>query len=157
MEIVHRSCRPGYRRSCGSAVIALEEVRTILFCHIAMRYLRIYGSHAALAESCFLLCAGARCKAAASAVIADAIDGHIVDDGFIDIHVPNDGCVHATYSGVVVKVVSPPVAAFISVAVVSVTVVHAAVEADVRTPVSSVPKVSTITPSPPAWRPQQAN
>jgi hypothetical protein len=91
-----------------------------------------------------------------SAVIAHSVDRYIVDDCSVDVHIPDDGSVYAAHSSVVVEVVTAPIAAFISVAVVAEAVVDAAVEADVRSPVSGMPQITTITPTPPAWCPQQA-
>lgn len=138
-------------------MIALEEVRAVLRGYIPVRDLCIDRSHTTRPFSRLLLCIRTRCNAAMSAVVTHAVDGDVVDDGFVDIHITNDRGIHMADSGIVVEVVSSPAATFIAIAVIAVAVVHAAIEADLRTPVSSVPKVATATPAPPSRCPQQTN
>ena len=120
-------------------MVGLVEVGVIVACNVLMCDLRIHRTHATFSERCFFLCAGARIDAALPAVVADSVHGDVVDDGLVDVDISDDGGVNAADSSVVVEAVSAPVAAFITSAVVAEAIVHAAVEADVRAPVSGMP------------------
>ena len=58
---------------------------------------------------------------------------------------------------VVVEVVTSPVSAGVAGANVAESVIHAAVEADVRSPITGMPEISAFMPSPIAGRPEQAD
>jgi hypothetical protein len=120
-------------------VIALEEVSLILLCNVPVRDLRLNRTHAAFSFSCLFLHSRPSHDATLAAVVANTIHSNVVDDGFIHIHVADNSRVHTAYSGVVVEVVSAPVAAFISAAVVAEAIIDTAIKADVRTPVSGMP------------------
>src|SRR6185437_256583 len=67
--------------------------------------------------------------------------GPVVDIGDVDIrHVRNGAVIH--------DVAAAPVTALETNTAVTVTIVHAAVEADVRTPVAGMPQVGAINPAP---------
>lgn len=137
-------------------MIGLKEVGLVLAGDVPVCQLRLDRTHAAFSLRGLFLHRRTRHDAALPAVIADAVHRDVIDDGFVDIHVTNDCGVHMADSGVVVEVVSTPVAAFIAAAIVAVAVVHAAIETDVRTPVSRMPDVAAVTPAPPAGSPEQA-
>src|SRR5271155_2221 len=157
MKIVDRSCGSGECRSRRRAMVALVEVGAILLCNVLMRDLCVHRAHATFSERCLFLRVCARIDATPSAVVADAIDGDVVDDGLVDVDIADDGGVYAADRSVVVEAVSAPVAAFITSAVVAEAVVHAAVEADMRAPVSGVPEVAAITPAPISRRPEHTD
>src|SRR5215469_5219165 len=81
----------------------------------------------------------------------------VVRYGAIDVGVMNDGSVHTRDGGVVMKRVSYPVAAPVSIPPIAMTVVNAAVETYSRPPIARVKNVSAVVPSPPGGGPQQAN
>src|SRR5262249_36745974 len=89
-----------------------------------------------------------------AAVIADAIYGDVVVDYslVVNMHI---GDVDVVHRAVVVERAAAPISANVADAKVAETVVHATVEADVRSPVSRVPKVEAFTPTPVAWRPKE--
>src|SRR5262245_2923109 len=89
-----------------------------------------------------------------SAVVADAVDGVVIHDGLV-VNV-NIGDGHVVHAAVVIEPAVTPIATFITIAEVSESVVYAAVEADVRPPVSGMPDVEAVTPSPVARRPEIA-
>ena len=120
-------------------MVALVEVSAILLCNVLVCELRVHGTHTALSDCGLLLCSSQRGNASASAVITYAIDSDIVDDGSVHINVADDGGVHAADGSVVVKAVSAPIAAFVTSSVVSKTVIHAAVEAYMRAPITGMP------------------
>lgn len=137
-------------------IVTLEKIPAILSGHLLVCHLRTHGSHAPLVHRRLLLRGRTGFDTAVSAVIAHSVDRYIVDDGSVDVHIPDDGGVYVAHSCVVVETIAPPVAAFISTAVIAEAVVHAAVEADVWSPVSGVPRVAATTPAPVTWCPQQA-
>src|SRR5215472_8185862 len=94
-----------------------------------------------------------RLDATIPAVIADVVDGRVIHDhGFvIDVrHVRN---AHVGDAAVVVEPSATPFATDKPYSAVAVTVVDAAVETDMRPPISGVPQVETASPSPVARRP----
>src|SRR5581483_7930811 len=127
-------------------MVILEKVGLVLTGDVSVCELRLDRTHAAFSFRSLFLHRGTCRDAALPAVIADAVDGDVINDGFVDVHIADDGCVHVANSGVVVEVVTTPVAAFIA----------AAVEADVRTPVSGMPEVAAVAPAPPSRCPEQA-
>lgn len=90
-------------------------------------------------------------------VIATVVVDHhravVHNDGSIDIGIVNIGGVHIGEGCVVVESISPPATAPIAVTVIAVAVVHAAVESNFRTPVTGVPGISGVAPSPIARSP----
>lgn len=138
-------------------MIVLEEIRTVLCGYIPVGHLRIDRPHASFSFRCLLLGRRTRCNSTVAAVIAHAVYRDIVDDRFVDVDIANHRGVHATDCGVVIKIISAPVAALVSGAIVSKTIVHAAVEANLRAPISGVPQVAAATPAPPSRSPQQTN
>jgi len=87
-----------------------------------------------------------------------AVERHVVDvvdDGPV-IHVGDVDTAHVHGRAVVEKGTTAPVTALESNTAIAEAVVHAAVEADMRTPVAPVPGVDATTPTPVARRPQQS-
>jgi hypothetical protein len=138
------------------AIVTLEKIPAILSGNLFVCRLRTHGSHTPLVQRGLLLRGRTGFDTAVSAVIAHSVDRYIVDDCSVDVHIPDDGGVYVAHSCVVVETIAAPVAAFISTAVIAEAVVHAAVEADVRSPVSGMPRVAATTPAPITWCPQQA-
>src|SRR5580700_962739 len=99
----------------------------------------------------------ARVDAAAASVKADAIHACVIVDHCAVIYVVHVGDVHVVHAAVVEEMAAVPVAAFVAEAAVAETVVNAAVEADVRAPISGVPEISAATPTPVARRPQESD
>src|ERR1700751_992701 len=90
-----------------------------------------------------------------TAVVADAVHRDVVDDSLVvDVNVGDGDVVHGA---VVIEVAVAPVSAFIAVAEIAEAVIHASVETDVRPPISRMPDVDTVTPTPVAGRPEYAN
>jgi hypothetical protein len=88
-------------------------------------------------------------------VIADAIYRHVIDDRLV-VH-PDVRDVHVVYCTVVGEATMIPIAAFITMADVSETIIHSAIESNVRTPISGMPQVGAASPSPIAWCPEKTN
>src|SRR5271154_4143074 len=83
---------------------------------------------------CFFLRCGTGLDAAITAVIADA-RGVIFDDRGV-VGVMDDRFVHVIHGGVVEKVAVVPAAAIVSSPAVAVSIVDAAVEANVLSPIT---------------------
>jgi len=82
-------------------------------------------------------------------------DGRIVHDRFIHIRVVNDRPVHAHDRGVISKVAATPFTAGEADAHVSETIVHAAIVANVRSPIACMEEVVSAFKSPVRRRPQE--
>jgi hypothetical protein len=116
-----------------------------------MVHLRRQWSDVLLAEGYILRRQRTRPQAAIAAVIAHA---GVVDDGHIvDIGVMNNRLVYACNRTVVLERIVVPVSAHVAHTHVAVAVVHAAIEADVRTPVAVVPSITAAVEAPVSRRP----
>jgi len=93
---------------------------------------------------------------ATPAVIAHAARLAIVDHRFV-VHVVNVRHVDVVDRAVVKKAPAMPVSAFVAEPAVTEAIVNSAIEADMRSPVSGVPEISTSAPAPIAWSPQEAD
>lgn len=148
VKVICRSRWSGQSRRLRNTAVGFIKIPAILLRYALMSFLRADGSHTAFMQSCLLLRAGTRGYTAMAAVVADAIDSDVVDDGAVDVDISHDGGVHMADGAVVVEVIAAPVSAFISVAVVSVTVIHAAIESQMWSPVASVPHIAAAPPTP---------
>jgi hypothetical protein len=90
-----------------------------------------------------------RCRpslnATRAAVIADACVRNVNDfrvGHVVVVDVANNRSIHVRNASVVSKVIVVPITAFIPAARVSMTVVNAAVEANVRAPITGVPQIA---------------
>ena len=91
-----------------------------------------------------------------AAVVADAIHARIVDDRLV-VRVMNDGGVYVHDRGVVKEVAASPVSALKASAHVSESIKNATVEADLVSPIASVPEVNAVAPSPISRSPQETD
>ncbi len=83
-----------------------------------------------------------RINSASATIVADPANvGIVVDHGCV-IGVVNVGDIYVVHAGVVEKAIVIPASAFVAETAVTEAVIHAAIKADVFTPVSAVPKVS---------------
>src|SRR6266478_4671041 len=110
-----------------------------------------YRREMSLTSEGFLLARGTRADSTIAAVEADAIIGP-VDHGGV-VNVVNGGDVHIVHGAVVVKPVALPASAVVAVAEVSVAVVDAAVETDLRAPVPVIEDISAAAVGPMARSP----
>jgi hypothetical protein len=72
------------------------------------------------------------------------------------IHIVNLGHVDVIHRPVVVEIIPPPISAFIAFSHVSIAIIYPAIETDVRSPVTCIPYVHSVVPSPISRRPQEA-
>src|ERR1700722_11675192 len=120
--------------------------------------LRLRGGHRSMTftRESFLFGSWPGTKAASPTVIADTVYADIIDDR-LGVRVMDDRPVHVHDRSVVVEVVGLPVPAGEAGADVTESVVDAAVESDVRAPVTGVPDVGAFVPAPVSWSPQEAD
>jgi hypothetical protein len=91
-----------------------------------------------------------------AAVVADAVRARIVDDRLV-VRVMNDRGVYAHDRGIVEELPALPVSALEAIAHVSESIKNAAVEADLFSPVASIPDVNAVAPPPISWSPQETD
>ncbi len=133
-----------------------RELIAILPRRAFVLHLRGRCIHVPVAIRCHLSGSGTRIDSTPAAVIAHAIDLAIVDHRFV-VHVMNVGDVYMIHFAVVKEMISVPVPAFVAEAAVPEAVVNAAVEADMRSPVTGVPEIACVAPAPIARGPQKAD
>src|SRR5271170_5860676 len=92
-----------------------------------------------------------------AAIEARAVDHRRVDDRPVHIRIVDGNAVHIHHCGVIGKTAAYPTSAAKSDATVAEAIVHAAIEADMRPPVSGVEEVRTTTPAPVTRRPEHAH
>jgi hypothetical protein len=93
--------------------------------------------------------------ASAATVEADAGDIRIIDDyGFVIDVADVDGA-EIVDSSIVGEDAVVPISALVAYATITETIVDAAVKADVRTPITRVPNIKPLSPTPVARRPKQ--
>jgi len=90
--------------------------------------------------------------AAVAAIEADIAHCGVVDDRLV-VDVGDDGRVHLGDGAVLEEGPMVPMAAPVAYTPVTTAVVHAAIEADVGTPVPGMPNIDAVTPTPVAGRP----
>src|ERR1700686_184653 len=93
---------------------------------------------------------------AVAPVVADAVRARIVDDRLV-VRVMNDRGVYAHDRGVVEELPALPVSALEAGAYVSESIKNATVEADLFSPVASVPEVNAVAPAPISRSPQETD
>ena len=89
-----------------------------------------------------------------AAVIADVVHRSVVDDCSV-VGVVDDRGVHMIHVGVVGEMTVLPTTALIAHPAIAKAVVDAAIEADVRSPITLMPEERAAAPSPVAGRPQE--
>jgi hypothetical protein len=85
----------------------------------------------------FLLRRSTRRDSTVAAVVADAVHRGVVDHGGV-VNVVDVGDIYVVDGTIVEKVAAVPTSAFIAIAEIAESVVDAAVESDMRTPVANV-------------------
>src|ERR1700730_17027210 len=147
--------RPSGSGNCGPSMILPSEVLTIFTGHMLVLTLHRQGCLVPLVHCLFFLPRRTRLNAAMSTVIADR--PVVVHDHGSVINIRHIGDADVGHGTVVIKLSSAPFPAVKSHARVAETVVNSTVETNVRSPVSCMPQVKPISPSPVSGRPQHAN
>jgi len=134
------------------------ELRAILAGQGLMLHLVGCGLDVALVCELGLLRTGLPVDSA-GAVIADVVDiddGVLLDDGAVHIDIGDVNAAEVGARAVVCKVSAAPLAADEADATVAEAVVDAAIEADMRTPVTAVPSIRLTGPTPVTGSPEEA-
>src|ERR1700728_235875 len=97
---------------------------------------------------------GAGLDATVTAIEADMIDGDVIHHRPVVDGGDVNAAAEMVVGGVIAELAVIPVTAVVTMAEVAEAVVHAAVEADGRTPVAAVPQVGTAVPAPVARGPE---
>jgi len=148
--------RPARSHHLRATMILARELTTILHRVVRIRALRRQGCEMPFVLGCHLGLCRPIVQSAISAVVADV--RVVVDIRYaVVVNVAHYGHVHTRHRAVVVEVSPAPVAAFVAIAAVAISIIHAAVEPDVRTPVAVMPVIAAGVPTPVAWRPQRAH
>src|ERR1017187_6608672 len=141
----------GGGRDRGASVVCGCEVLFVLAGHVFVPRLRGQRFGVVLVLRDFFFVRGTGRNAALAAVEGHVILVHdhclVVDSG----HIGDVG-----HAAVVVERASAPVSASEAETAVAVAVIDSAVEADVRTPITTMPSINTVRESPVARSPQQA-
>src|SRR5450631_592052 len=91
---------------------------------------------------------------AGTAVVAHAIHGNVIDDRLVvdvgDVRIADIG-----HRPVVIETVALPITPLVAAAAVPVTVIHAAIESDLRTPVAYIPYENATPIAPVARSPKE--
>jgi len=83
------------------------------------------------------------------------VDRRVVDHRIVDVRIVDHGPIHVDDCGVIRKAVANPAPSAKTDATVTESIVHAAIETDVRPPITSVEDEGATAPAPVARRPQQ--
>src|ERR1700722_8161367 len=138
------------------AVVHRRELRAVGAGEVLLLALHSGRFHVAVAIRRHFAGGCAGIDAAAAAVVADAVGFAVIADAAV-VGVVNVGHVHVIHRAVVIEMIVVPVAAFVAVAEIAEAVIHAAVEADVRAPVSTVPEIAAAAPAPISGSPEEAD
>ena len=162
LRMVSRSSETG---ACGSrmlkgrlrwmALVLIEELLAVLSSLLVKLSLLCSWRSVPLAHRLGLRERGPEVDAAASAVVAHAVV--VVHDHRAVVDVVDVDFVDAVDGAVIEEVVTVPVTAFIAMAAIAEAIVDAAIEADVRAPVSTMEQVPAAEEAPVRRRPERAN
>src|SRR5579862_6651307 len=104
----------------------------------------------------FFCCGGSGLNSAIATVVADIVHRGVIDDGLV-INVRDVRVIYVIHGAVVVKGSVIPISTLIAGTTVTVTIVDAAVEADILAPVAVVPSVGIAAPPPISGSPEQTS
>jgi hypothetical protein len=117
-----------------------------------MAHLHTCGFVVAFPSPSLLIPSWTSTDSSVASVIADPIHRDVIDhSSVVDMHVGDPDVVDAA---VVEEVPTSPVSARIAGAHVAESIIHAAVETDVGSPISCIPDINTFMPTPIARRPE---
>jgi hypothetical protein len=133
------------------------EVRPVLAGESLLLLLSRHSAIAPLVRRCFLGRGRTHLDAAPSPVVAHPVHGSVADDRAVNIGVVDHGRVHTHNRGVVTEVAAAPASPVKAHSGIAKAVVHAAIEAYLRSPVARIPEVAAITPAPVARGPEKAH
>ena len=133
-----------------------REEGAIAGCRMLVLRLHIRGVEAALTECALLFGPRSHVDSTSAAVVADARHIVVNDCAVVDVCDVHIGHVDVGHATVVIESAALPISTPKTDAKISVAVVHATVKAHMRAPISGMPDVNSLSPSPVSWRPKQA-
>jgi hypothetical protein len=89
--------------------------------------------------------------------VADTVDGSVVHDNRLVVNIRDVCYVHVGHAAVVIEVAPTPLATVETFPGVAEAVINAAIESDMRTPISHVKEVEPFVPFPPSRSPEHAH
>lgn len=137
-----------------TAFVLVEELLPVLRCLPLVLQLGRHGGNSRPSHGDYFGAVGAYLKASSTAVIGDA--GVVIHDHGTVVDVGDIGYVNAVDGAVVVEVIAAPVASVIAPAGIAETVLDAAVEAYIRTPVAAMEAVAVVIEAPVAGGPKRS-
>src|ERR1700722_13738998 len=149
---VSRFRRRRYRRL---SMVYGRKLAAIVSSQLAVRHLHRRRRRVLLVCEGFFLC----CRSPADAawtVKARASRRVIVIDHRFVVNIVNYGHIHVIHRAIVEEMIPFPAPAFISFSYIPESVVNSAIETDVRSPVSAVPRIHSAVPSPISRRPEKS-
>ena len=134
------------------------KVATIRMRHLHMVLLLSRCTNMVLPRKRSLLSRLTRLNPACAAIEArPVVDRRAVNHRIVDVRIVDHGPVHIDDCGVIRKAVADPAPSAKTDATITESIVHAAIEANVRPPVPSMKDICATAPAPVARRPQQTN
>src|SRR5580698_11381236 len=143
--------RTGGRRDGRLALVrACPQLRIGARC-LDLLVLRRHRGKMPIARCRFFGSGGRSSNSAIASVVADVVDGYVVDGGVVSV--VNVGDVDIVDGAVVIELITLPASAFVTVAEVTETVVDAAIKSDDRPPIAFMEGVAVVVPTPVRGRP----
>ena len=139
-----------------ATVVDVGKLRPVGAGRVFILDLRPHGRGMSLMASRQLRWSGAHLQPALSAVVAHTHAAASIPAHRTVIHVAHNRHIHIIVGAVVVEVSAAPVAALVADAHIAKAVIHAAIVADVRTPIPAVKPIVVIVIAPVAGGPQRA-
>src|SRR6266851_5631860 len=144
-------------RDCGPALVCRCELRAIGACDVLVLDLQRGSCDVPFTIRRQFDGRRPRINSASAAIVADPVNVGIVVDHGCAIGVVDVRDIYVVHAGVVEKAIVIPASAFVAETAVTEAVIHAAIKADVFTPVSAAPNVSAASPTPVPRSPQISN
>src|SRR5215469_2039993 len=137
-------------------VILRREERAVAACGVIVFHLFVGCFHVALLSPALFLSSRTRINSASPAIEAHAVDVSLVNHRAVAVGVVDDHRVDVPNSCVISEHAVLPSSTNKARAVIPEAIVNSTVEPDVRAPVSGVPHVDTVTPTPIARSPKKS-
>ena len=133
---VHSSCsRLSMIHSCILCTVRAGLILVIDLCSRSV--------HMSLPERRLFLCIRSRADAMRTTVIADpVVDCRIMyDNGIVDINVMNNRTIHIHNSCIIPEIMSLPSASAKTRSIITITIVHAPIKTDMRSPITRMKSI----------------
>lgn len=139
------------------ALVPIHKLSPVRACIMLILHLRAHGCGVRLAAGRQFRRSGSDLQPAGSAIEADPRASAVVNCYAAVVDVMHYGNVHIVDRMVVIEVTTTPVAALVANSDIAKSVVDAAIEADVRSPVATIKSIAVMPESPIARCPERTN